>query len=338
MDSTYLEIEKCLKTLLYSEQYGELHHATRQLHQIFSNLSEITAAGVLDQPIWLPNGKAVSTIEAAHCLLEFERTRRFIRGLHQAIQEQKKANRPVHILYAGCGPYATLVTPLTTIFTPTELQFTMIERNPTSIKAMQLLYEKLGINGYIHKTWLGDATQYKIQPDEPIDILLSETMLNALRKEPQVAIMANLVPQLADHAVIIPKRVTVTAALTNRGLETRSVSQPDHQPTRIHLDQLYNCEKPFHLPKPKKLVIPPITEHNQLTLLTEINTYGREYLRDRSCSLTLPYYLVQFEQGTPQQYINFTYTTHIHPQFQYQLTVNPDSLDAEGGQQQTDNY
>ena len=60
------------------------------------------------------HGLAVSPKMAAMCAEDYMRTIRFIRGTHDAILSIRKESpeRPVRILYAGCGPHATLCIPL----------------------------------------------------------------------------------------------------------------------------------------------------------------------------------------------------------------------------------
>jgi len=57
-------------------------------------------------------GKAVSMTTAAQCAEEYMRTQVFLRGVHQAIQDQLSQHKSIHILYAGTGPFGLLVLPL----------------------------------------------------------------------------------------------------------------------------------------------------------------------------------------------------------------------------------
>ena len=59
------------------------------------------------------NGLALSPTMAAMCANDFVRTIQFIRGTHAAIADirERFPDRPARVLYAGCGPYATLAVP-----------------------------------------------------------------------------------------------------------------------------------------------------------------------------------------------------------------------------------
>ncbi|MBA3350936.1 MAG: hypothetical protein H0U23_00670, partial [Blastocatellia bacterium] len=74
-------------------------------------------------------GTAISPTMAAMCVDDFARTVQFIRGPHAAIQavRTKASDRPVRVLYAGCGPWAPLAIPLMTIFAPRDLHFSLID-------------------------------------------------------------------------------------------------------------------------------------------------------------------------------------------------------------------
>ena len=93
-----------------------------------------------------PNGLAISPKMAEMCTIDFMRTIKFIRGLHDAISNLKKiiTGRPIQILYAGIGPYATLAVPLMSIFSSSEANFTLIDIHPESIESARSVIETLG--------------------------------------------------------------------------------------------------------------------------------------------------------------------------------------------------
>jgi hypothetical protein len=71
-----------------------------------------------------PAGLAIDTRSAALCIFDMMRTRKFLLGIRDAIDEKLRIDpgQPVTILYAGTGPFATLLTPLITVFRPDQLQ------------------------------------------------------------------------------------------------------------------------------------------------------------------------------------------------------------------------
>ncbi|HEY0244068.1 MAG TPA: class I SAM-dependent methyltransferase [Mucilaginibacter sp.] len=309
------------KALLFEDDYRLITQAIDGLHDVFSDLSGVTAGDITDKDIFLTSGKAISTIKAAHCLREFERTRRFLRGINKAIHHLlgQKTSGKINILYAGCGPYATLLTPLTSRFTAEQLSFTLLDINPDSLDAVRALYESLGLLPYVKQFLLEDAITYRVTAADDFDIMLSETMLNALRKEPQVSIMANLIPQLKPGGLFIPQEITVNAALLNSGQEMASFFEAGKRPERMLVGTVYKSGIPMKYPEPVTLTMPPVTTHRRLALLTEINVYDNEKLGDYSCSLTLPYRLADLDTEKNYATVEFEYVIEENPHFSYNM-------------------
>jgi len=149
--------------------------------------------------IMFDNGKALGTFWAALCLDDMMRTRQFIRGINEAIKEKINTQKPIHILYAGTGPFATLILPFIFRYSKQQIKYTFLEINPFSFKILQNLISKLGLEDYDITLLKADATKYKIDSENEPDIIISETMQNALAKEQQVPIFLNLMSQVKDR-------------------------------------------------------------------------------------------------------------------------------------------
>jgi len=310
--------------ILSNTNYGELTPALKDLHGIFSELSGIRAGDITDQDIMLATGKAVSTIKAAHCLLEIDRTRIFLRGIYQAICKMTAArpNDTINILYAGCGPYATLLTPLTSRFTSKQVKFIMLDVNAVSLDAARELYDQLGILDYVMDFVCADATAYTLPENVSIDIVISETMLNGLRKEPQLAIMNNLIPQLHPEAIFIPEEIKVDAMLTRWQQEYNSFTILDYQPKRIKVGRIYCASRQFHLPEPVVVRIPASETHNRLDLFTEIRVFAQEVLTTYNCSLTVPLPICKVENQMCEVIAEFEYIMSENPGFHCTLKAS----------------
>jgi hypothetical protein len=144
-------LSQAAQALLFSNSYKDIYDAVHQLHNLFAPITHISAGSVEDQDIYQPSGKAISPTKAAHCLLEFQRTTKFIRGIYKAIL-QLQADYPdtiINILYAGTGPYATLVTPLTAVFSVQQVAFYFLDINEISLNAVKNLYNELGLSAYV---------------------------------------------------------------------------------------------------------------------------------------------------------------------------------------------
>ena len=186
------------------------------LYEIFKTISGIDCNNLNEGDIILPSGKAISPSAAAHCLLELKRTAIFLRGIKKAIDKKVTSkNGVINILYAGCGPYATLISPLLALYKTDTIKVTLLDINQTSLKAVGNLINELGFENFIDAYILADASDYKINKD--YDIVISETMQACLQNEPQLAIMQNLIPQMNENAIFIPQEITIDAYLKNPG-------------------------------------------------------------------------------------------------------------------------
>jgi len=178
-----------------------------------------------DQPeglsdIHTGHGRAIGIFKAAFCINEPVRVQRFCRGLYKAVSDRLKQNlaRPVHVVYAGTGPFAALAIPVMMQFSPSQLQFTLLEINSVSYSIVQKVLKDLELETYVKCFELCNAITWKV-PDEDIDIVISETMNYALLKEPQINIMLNMVSQLGDKVTYIPQNISVLLAF-DRGRDS----------------------------------------------------------------------------------------------------------------------
>jgi hypothetical protein len=167
----------------------------------------------------LAEGVAIGPRAAAHCITDYQRTVVFIRGVYAAINDciterQQRAERgPLHILYAGCGPFATLLMPLIERFDPDALDITLLDIHAESLNSVGRLVNHFGLEFYDIATMKADASTY--QHHRTLHLIVAETMQKALEQEPQLAVTANLVPQLQPKGVFIPQQVRVQLCLAN---------------------------------------------------------------------------------------------------------------------------
>lgn len=203
-----------------ADAFGELFAASEDLYNFLVEITGLDTdqAQHRDQ-IVLNEGKAIGLTWAAMCIKDFMRTKKFMEGVLEAANSLrvKQNDRAIHIVYAGTGPFATLVLPLFARFAPGQLQCTLIEVNESSFTYLQKTITTLELQPYIRRTVKADATLYTLSATESTDIFISETMNLGLTKEPQVAIYMNMVPQLQKETIIIPQQVTLEAALIHPG-------------------------------------------------------------------------------------------------------------------------
>ena len=148
------------------------------------------AAEVPEDDRRLASGLALSPRLAAQCLLDAPRTAAFLRGTLAAIFEAMRRfpDEPIEIVYAGTGPFATLVLPLFARLDPRRVRFTLIDVDERSTGSVRSLVDRFGLGAYVKAIVCADGTVYR--HEAPVHIVVTETMQRALRREPFVAIGA----------------------------------------------------------------------------------------------------------------------------------------------------
>jgi hypothetical protein len=204
---------------------GQLRRALDEFTRLCTGISGIEPDRSFSSDagdVLLDAGVAINPNAAAHCVSDYRRSVVFIRGVYAAIEAARRrfAPAPLRILYAGCGPYATLLLPLLTRFTPGELTVHLLDIHPDSLQSVARLISRFGLAGHDIYTVQADACSYR-HPCE-LHLIIAETMQKALEQEPQLAVTANLVPQLCPQGVFVPQAITVELCLARyqRELET----------------------------------------------------------------------------------------------------------------------
>lgn len=304
--------------LLDDQTRGELLSETLDLYRdILLTASGIDLGGEEEMDcVHTGAGVAIGTTWAALCIDDLLRTKRFVSGLYLAVTAVlARRSGPVHILYAGTGPWATLFLPLTTRFTPAQLKVTCIEINGGSYASVQRTFTNLGLNDYIEEFIQTDAATHIISGKTPVDIMLTETMQYCLIDEMQVPIALNLMGQLAEDTIMVPERITLSLGvledeanlLVNRDLGTVFVL--DKTTLSGYLPVADNLDFPtFRLAVPS----PGDTPDGLLALLTTIEVFGGQTLTHYESGLTNPQIIGHYPTvDNPLFAIDFTY--HLQP-------------------------
>jgi Predicted RNA methylase len=304
------------------------------LYSVFSRITGVSLAHIgTDKDIMLPSGKAISPSAAVHCLLEMKRTAVFLRGIHQAVLQKlnNRTDEPVRILYAGTGPYGTLVIPLLHRFTPQEIQVDLLDINPASLDALQKLTSELRLNDYVGSVLCEDATSITLSRN--YDIAISETMLACLKNEPQVAVMQNIIPQLQPDAIFIPEKISIDAALTNPKMEQDRLLYYEDEPPpfrRIELGNVFMVNKQdLDTDRMQKTIeIPDEKEFPILKLFTTVKIFGNELLSENDSSITLPVSFYDLRKQ-PALHIFFWYVQGEKPHIESRVVCKPALYQAE---------
>lgn len=299
------------------------------LQEVHAYYSRLTTCFELDQPraaaiqdIILPGGKAISPYNAAYCLLEFQRTAQFVRGLNAAIASHLAAGvMPVHVLYAGTGPFAGLLLPVLGKYTPDQLQATLVEIQPYSLGILRRLFTHDEFKPYIYNIIEQDAATIQLANWLPVDIFLAETMNFALQKEPQVNIACHIGAQLSSKAIMIPEEVHVFAGAYRPGREMERMLREDAvwQDFVQIIGSIFRLNKNTRPPfNPVNIAIPEslATPEYCLALFTEISIYNQFALKPWECSLTqlLPFWNYRTD-GLGKRNFALQYQISEHPGF-----------------------
>lgn len=279
------------------------------------------------QDIHSHNGIAIGTTWAAACIDDFVRTKQFIKGIQYSIEDIKKTKKEIiHILYAGTGPFATLILPILSQYNPEQIQVTLLDINPKSIKNLRSVINYFELKNYVKSIVCTDATKYKIK--EQPDIILSETMQNSLLKEQQVPIMLNLISQVDKNTIIIPKNIELTLGYVKRKVDFDLKGVEKQYKTiapilNFNQSHVYNylknnCATDYSLEKNIVLQENNDKDYSTLAILTKIEVVDNININYNESGLTIPHFLFDTRETKPKK-ITLKYVLEPAPIFTYTI-------------------
>lgn len=314
---------------------GSAGQAKSVVDQLVKNLCEITGVELhpalfLDEGASVTaNGKAVSPTTAAQCAEDVERTRIFMQGVYAAVQQKlaSAAAEPVHVLYAGTGPFALLLVPLLPLFTGQPLRVTLLDIHAESLEFLQRLLVVLELDSseLIEEIVCADACDW--QAPHNYDLIISETMRQGLLQEPQVSIFAHLQQFLKPDGGLLPQHIRLDLWLTHAG---RTEKPPHHLGNIFQLDKITAAQigngdlSSLH----GSLQIPAESiDWRDLKLTTEICVLDDLVLCENQSQLTLPLYErnVRIKPGSILQY-HYAQGTYPRFAFAYEQEAGIDEL------------
>ncbi|GFD91334.1 hypothetical protein KUL156_33980 [Alteromonas sp. KUL156] len=317
---TALDIKEKVSTLLKdSIEQSEIENLINEIHTYFKELTQLTGfENHIEHlaAITTSKGKALGLNHAAQCLLDYKRTVKFLKAMVMAIKkkQQDHPNETIHIFYAGCGPYAPFVTLIAPLFSPEEIQFSLLEINDKSLKYAKILIQKLKLTNYVTNYYTADAVTFKIPEPEKFHILFSETLDALLYRECYVPILFNLLPQLSEDIAVIPENVLIKMSLSVNSI-TDSKHITEEIDTIINVREVISLNKSdiisTQLPD-KKVAVKSlnIEQYNYLLLDTLVHIYDNIWLTRNESSLTIP-----LEMGIEHPFLfnSIVYTYQMHP-------------------------
>ena len=286
---------------------------------------------------WLPgfsaegsataSGLALAPDMAATCAGDTIRTVMFLRGTRTAIADKHSevSDRPVRILYAGCGPYAILAVPLMLALSAEVASFTLVDIHPESVASAERIITALNLTDAVFDIKVMDATGYLADPDFPADIILTEVMQACLQTEPQVAVVRHLLSQFPS-ALLIPQEVRIDLVFADPAVEYSAghrSAQPDSQDGRIYSGSVFvlNREAVFSWKNVSGSYLPGLSvevnhfpdDRYQPMLFTDIGVYQQYRIGAYESGLTFPRMLESAEKISPGAQLNFQYRLGDNP-------------------------
>lgn len=329
------------------DDHEALGRAVRAFHEFCAGICGIRGDGDQNRAddIHLDSGVAISPAHAAFTLFDRLRTKRFVRGLLAAIRraatERGPCAGPVHVLYAGCGPFATLALPLLNTLPASAVRWTLLDIQPEALRAAQEIIERRGYTDRVAAFQLADAARYR-HAGPPIDLVVTETMQNLLFNEPQVAITLHLASQLAPGGRLVPESIEIAALLVeSRSAETTApdrtiapddlaaddgwerLMRADEARTSRPLGELLRLDLAFarslapnttELP-PVRLELPPYDEALRLQLQTIVRVHDDIVLDAGNSPLCVPRILPAWRDHPRARTVEFQYRLGRTPGF-----------------------
>jgi len=328
--------------LLFGDDDRRSEAAVASLYQLFcdiTGLGEKTVDARDRSAISLAAGCAISPLDAGRCLLDARRTVAYLRGVYGAIQEaqQRFPREVIHVLYAGCGPFAPLCLPLLPLLAGKAIHFTLLDAHARAIESVETILAALQLKGATVDCVVCDATRYHNPDCRPLHVVVSETMQRALEKEPQAAILMNTAPQLAVGGLMVPEMIAVDAVLTDlsqelggNGVAAGPWSGCIPLGRILEVDRERACAWfaagiSSHLP-PTRIALPSVVPAQySLVLATTIRTFGAHVLQEYESGLTNPLMLKGWRAG---EELEFTYRLGKKPGFHLERTGHQNGRDA----------
>jgi len=324
-----LVLRNSIASLLNPEEEPRLLRAAAiQLHSALSTVTGISDSRrepAETQETVTANGKAISPRDAARCVLDYQRTAKFMRGTIAAIKTllSRFSDRPLNILYAGCGPFSPFALAAATEFSASEVSFTLLDIHDRSIKAAQRLFQFLEKEDYVQSYVKIDAASYRHASGKP-HLVIIEAMQKGLSREPQVALTRNLAPQLIEGGVLIPQSISIAACLADL-LEELPATGARTEAGRISLGHILELSKTSSCEAGEannRIIVEVPREVDQrliITLLMRVTIFDSLVLSDYESGITFPTFLHELGSPAPGSRIEFLYLEGNNPGFRCRI-------------------
>jgi hypothetical protein len=330
------ELTIIVQSIIASNTIDEHTRCARNLSKFYEKIATINY--LENNETLVKGGVALSSSGAADCVDDYLRTVYFIKGVYKALIKLSNdfPERSINVLYAGCGPYATLILPLLPLFNKDRIKAILLDINTASIASVHHILSVTGLNNYTVELVETDAITYTKPDGFTIDLAISETMHYALTREPQVAITRNIVSQLSSHGILIPQEIKIDLAYTffdyepslkDAKTEVKGHNEMQPYPHRVFVDRLFTISKElfgnashdlefksdfYNLPA-------DFSNHPDVSIFTEIRIFEDIELKTAESYITNPFCIASIYSLTEYSEIQFLYDFSNIPKWSYNV-------------------
>ncbi|WP_428229438.1 hypothetical protein [Flavobacterium sp.] len=331
------ELTIIVQSIIASNTVDEHVKCAQNLSGFYSKIAVIDRD--VNNETFVKGGVALSSSGAADCVDDYLRTIYFIKGIYKALIKLSNdfPERSINVLYAGCGPYATLILPLLTLFNKDRINAILLDINISSIASVRQILSVTGLNDYSLQLIEADAVTY-IKPQEfTIDLAISETMHYGLTREPQVAITRNIVSQLPAHGILIPEEIRIDFAYTffdyEPSLSTKNkvkgYNQMQPYPHKVFVDRLFTISKELFADREHDLKLESnfynlpadFSNYPDVCIFTEIKIFEDIELKTAESYITNPYCVVSIYSLAEYAEIQLIYDFSDMPKWSYDVKM-----------------
>jgi hypothetical protein len=332
------ELALIIKDIISSEGIQENVNAVKKLSDFYNRATADTDTFDLspDNEKYVKGGQALSTYHAAVCTDDYMRTCYFLKGIYKAVIKliSDFPEKKINILYAGCGPFATLLLPLLPLLKANTVEAIILDINSSSLQSVKKLISILQLEDYSLTLIETDATAYQKPKGWDIDLFISETMHYGLTAEPQVAITKNFIPQLTPHTIFIPEQIHIDLVYTFYSKEPFIKFKQDPnlttklqpEPPRLFIDRLFSIGKNSAYILGRNQIITefyPVPDdihtYPDLCVFTEIEIFDGIVLRTAESVLTNPYCVISLFHLKAHSEFQLVYDYSETPKWAYRF-------------------
>lgn len=314
------QTEQLIQKVLKVERNGLYQYAS-EIQSWVKQISNLTGLGEpvesgCERGTLTKYGKACSTITAMRCAQEFMRTMQFWRGTYEAISYQLQNHKTINILYAGTGPFGTILLPILHLFPDSRVRVHLLDIHQESISYLKKVIEYLNLGKFIGTIECVDATKWS--STLKFDVLISETMKAMLEQEPQVEIFTHLEPLLNHEGSLIPQEIVLSASLT----QSKNFSENYYlgEIATLNRESVKRIQSEGIDALSRRIRMPETSERfKALELNTVVKIFGKHSLDKNECSLNLP--KLHYLKARANSFMTFKYHKIAYPKFDFEYVA-----------------